>query len=58
MVLGCGEGVDITVEGTGVEPRHCIVENAAGIVTLTPLGQQISVDGVPVSASTRLTQGE
>lgn len=57
-MLGCGEGVDITVEGTGVEPRHCVVENKAGVVTLTPLAQMTAVDGVPLSGSTRLTQGE
>ncbi|KAF4522292.1 hypothetical protein B566_EDAN011000 [Ephemera danica] len=55
--MGCGEGVDIQVEGTGVEPRHCIVENEAGVVTLTPLASMTSVDGVPVAASTRLMQG-
>ncbi|XP_059491126.1 pleckstrin homology-like domain family B member 1 isoform X2 [Neocloeon triangulifer] len=57
VLIGCGDDVDIRVEGTGVERHHCLLENNSGVVTLTPLAQNTSIDGVPVTASTRLTQG-
>lgn len=60
--MGCGGSFvqrqpDVLVHGTGVEPLHCYIENTEGIVTLYPLGEMTSVDGVPVSAPVRLTQG-
>ncbi|XP_065347891.1 pleckstrin homology-like domain family B member 1 isoform X3 [Cloeon dipterum] len=57
VLIGCSDDVDIRVEGTGVERHHCLLENNSGVVTLTPLAQNTSIDGVPVTASTRLTQG-
>ncbi|KAF5299690.1 hypothetical protein FQA39_LY11485 [Lamprigera yunnana] len=57
ITLGSSPGVDITVQGTGVEPLHCHIENVGGIVTLYPLSENLSIDGVLVSSPTRLSQG-
>ncbi|KAI7792583.1 putative pleckstrin homology-like domain family B member 2 [Triplophysa rosa] len=48
---------DITIEGPGIEAEHCKIENKGGIVTLDPCGHLCSLDGVPVTRPTRLTQG-
>lgn len=60
--MGCGGSYvqrqpDVLVQGTGVEPIHCYIENINGVVSLYPLGEMSSVDGLPVAAPTRLTQG-
>lgn len=63
ILLGCGGAYvqqrqpDVMVQGTGVEPIHCYIENVDGIVTLYPLGEMTSVDGQPVATPARLTQG-
>lgn len=60
--MGCGGSYvqrqpDVLVQGTGVEPLHCYIENVDGVVTLYPLGEMTSVDGLPVVTPVRLTQG-
>ena len=62
LVMGCGGSYvqrqpDILVQGTGVEPIHCYVENVAGVVTLYPLAQMTYVDGMPIQSPVRLIQG-
>lgn len=48
---------DITIEGPGIEAEHCRIENREGFVTLDPCGHLCSLDGVPVTRPTQLTQG-
>ncbi|XP_067290976.1 pleckstrin homology-like domain family B member 2 isoform X2 [Pseudorasbora parva] len=48
---------DITIEGPGIEAEHCRIENRGGVVTLDPCGHLCSLDGVPVTRPTQLTQG-
>uniref|UniRef100_A0A8C1ZWT7 Pleckstrin homology-like domain family B member 1 n=1 Tax=Cyprinus carpio TaxID=7962 RepID=A0A8C1ZWT7_CYPCA len=48
---------DITIEGPGIEAEHCRIENRGGVVTLDPCGHMCSLDGVPVTRPTQLTQG-
>lgn len=48
---------DITIEGPGIEAEHCKIENKGGIVTLDPCRHLCSLDGVPVTRPTQLTQG-
>ncbi|XP_051537834.1 pleckstrin homology-like domain family B member 2 isoform X2 [Myxocyprinus asiaticus] len=48
---------DITIEGPGIEAEHCKIENRGGFITLDPCGHMCSLDGVPVTKSTQLTQG-
>ncbi|XP_052399069.1 pleckstrin homology-like domain family B member 2 isoform X4 [Carassius gibelio] len=48
---------DITIEGPGIEAEHCRIENRGGVVTLDPCGHLCSLDGVPVTRPTLLTQG-
>ncbi|KAK7123652.1 hypothetical protein R3I93_021926 [Phoxinus phoxinus] len=48
---------DITIEGPGIEAEHCRIENRGGFVTLDPCGHLCSLDGVPVTRPTQLTQG-
>lgn len=62
LLMGCGGSYvqrqpDVVVQGTGVEPIHCYIENINGVVSLYPLGEMTSVDGLPVATPTRLTQG-
>jgi hypothetical protein len=57
ITLGCGPGVDIHVQGTGVLPLHCHIENSEGVVTIYPLSDNLSVDGVQICRPTRLSQG-
>lgn len=57
VTLGCGPGVDIPVQGTGVLPLHCHIENSEGVVTIYPLSENLSVDGVAIDRPTRLSQG-
>ncbi|XP_029925305.1 pleckstrin homology-like domain family B member 1 isoform X7 [Myripristis murdjan] len=51
------EGTDIPLQGPGIAPHHCYIENQAGSITLHPCGHQCSVDGLPVTKPVRLTQG-
>ncbi|XP_046649449.1 pleckstrin homology-like domain family B member 1 isoform X1 [Daphnia pulicaria] len=62
ILMGCGGSYvqrqpDVHVQGTGVEPIHCYIENINGTVSLYPLGEMTSVDGLPVATPIRLTQG-
>ncbi|XP_034746720.1 pleckstrin homology-like domain family B member 1 isoform X11 [Etheostoma cragini] len=51
------EKTDIPLQGNGIAPQHCYIENQAGSITLYPCGNQCSVDGLPVTKPYRLTQG-
>ncbi|PNF31831.1 hypothetical protein B7P43_G09261, partial [Cryptotermes secundus] len=57
VTIGTGLDVDIMVQGTGVEPVHCHIDNLNGVVTLHPVAEMTSVDGLKVTSATRLTQG-
>ncbi|XP_016385493.1 pleckstrin homology-like domain family B member 2 [Sinocyclocheilus rhinocerous] len=48
---------DITIEGPGIEAKHCRIENRGGVVTLDPCRHLCSLDGVPVTRPTQLMQG-
>uniref|UniRef100_A0A8B9PNN4 FHA domain-containing protein n=1 Tax=Apteryx owenii TaxID=8824 RepID=A0A8B9PNN4_APTOW len=48
---------DIILQGPGLAPEHCYIENARGTLTLHPCGNACTIDGVPVQRPTRLTQG-
>lgn len=54
--LGQGE-VDISIQGPGVAPQHCFIENRSGVITLHPCGNLCSVDGQQIQQPLRLTQG-
>ena len=48
VLMGCGGSYvqrqpDVLVQGTGVEPIHCYIENVDGVVSLYPLGEMTSV---------------
>ena len=49
---------DIIIQGTGVEPEHCFIDNIHGVITLYPLARMCAVDGVLVTEPTRLPQGQ
>lgn len=57
VTLGTSLDVDIVLQGTGVQPKHCIIENNANVVTLYPLAEMTTVDGLQVSSPIRLRQG-
>ncbi|XP_040586079.1 pleckstrin homology-like domain family B member 1 isoform X1 [Mesocricetus auratus] len=48
---------DISLQGPGLAPEHCYVENLRGTLTLYPCGNPCTIDGLPVRQPTRLTQG-
>uniref|UniRef100_A0A7N5KIE2 Pleckstrin homology like domain family B member 1 n=1 Tax=Ailuropoda melanoleuca TaxID=9646 RepID=A0A7N5KIE2_AILME len=48
---------DISLQGPGLAPQHCYIENVRGTLTLYPCGNVCSIDGLPVRQPTRLTQG-
>ncbi|XP_032212199.1 pleckstrin homology-like domain family B member 1 isoform X12 [Mustela erminea] len=48
---------DISLQGPGLAPEHCYIENVRGTLTLHPCGNVCSIDGLPVRQPTRLTQG-
>ncbi|XP_066228381.1 pleckstrin homology-like domain family B member 1 isoform X12 [Saccopteryx leptura] len=48
---------DITLQGPGLAPQHCYIENLRGTLTLYPCGNSCAIDGLPVRQPTRLTQG-
>lgn len=49
---------DIALQGPGLAPEHCYIENLRGTLTLYPCGNACAIDGLPVRQPTRLTQGE
>uniref|UniRef100_A0A5F9C4Y0 Pleckstrin homology-like domain family B member 1 n=1 Tax=Oryctolagus cuniculus TaxID=9986 RepID=A0A5F9C4Y0_RABIT len=49
---------DISLQGPGLAPEHCYIENLQGTLTLYPCGNACSIDGLPVRQPTRLTQAE
>nr|XP_036848810.1 pleckstrin homology-like domain family B member 1 isoform X17 [Manis javanica] len=48
---------DISLQGPGLAPEHCYIENVRGTLTLYPCGNACTIDGLPVRKPTRLTQG-
>uniref|UniRef100_A0A8C3CEP0 Pleckstrin homology-like domain family B member 1 n=1 Tax=Cairina moschata TaxID=8855 RepID=A0A8C3CEP0_CAIMO len=48
---------DIVLQGPGLAPEHCYIENARGTLTLHPCGNACAIDGVKIQRPTRLTQG-
>ncbi|XP_007456366.1 PREDICTED: pleckstrin homology-like domain family B member 1 isoform X1 [Lipotes vexillifer] len=48
---------DISLQGLGLAPEHCYIENLRGTLTLYPCGNACSIDGLLVRQPTRLTQG-
>ncbi|XP_036179995.1 pleckstrin homology-like domain family B member 1 isoform X4 [Myotis myotis] len=48
---------DIALQGPGLAPEHCYIENLRGTLTLYPCGNACAIDGLPVRQPTRLTQG-
>uniref|UniRef100_A0A8C5WVL6 FHA domain-containing protein n=1 Tax=Laticauda laticaudata TaxID=8630 RepID=A0A8C5WVL6_LATLA len=55
-ILGSAAG-DIVLQGAGVAPQHCFIENARGTLTLHPCGHPCAIDGQPITCPTRLCQG-
>ncbi|XP_042329082.1 pleckstrin homology-like domain family B member 1 isoform X2 [Sceloporus undulatus] len=55
-VLGSTTG-DIVLQGPGMAPQHCFIENVHGTLTLHPCGNPCSIDGLAVTRPTRLSQG-
>lgn len=54
--LGHGPA-DINIQGPGVAPRHCFIENKCGVITLHPCGNMCAVDGLQLTQPARLSQG-
>ncbi|KAM9299141.1 pleckstrin homology-like domain family B member 1 [Gastrophryne carolinensis] len=48
---------DILIQGPGIAAKHCYIENICGTLSLHPCGNPCSIDGVPITKPTRLTQG-
>ncbi|XP_048651917.1 pleckstrin homology-like domain family B member 1 isoform X14 [Marmota marmota marmota] len=48
---------DISLQGPGLAPEHCYIENLQGTLTLYPCGNACTIDGLPIRQPTRLTQG-
>ena len=48
---------DIVVRGAGMQDQHAYIINNDDIVTLYPLSELTSVDGLRISKPTRLSQG-
>ncbi|XP_064896132.1 pleckstrin homology-like domain family B member 1 isoform X21 [Columba livia] len=48
---------DIVLQGPGLQPQHCFIENVQGTLTLHPCGNACAIDGVPLRRPMRLTQG-
>ena len=49
---------DISLQGPGLAPEHCYIENLRGALTLYPCGNACTIDGLLVRQPTRLTQGK
>ncbi|XP_029699092.1 LOW QUALITY PROTEIN: pleckstrin homology-like domain family B member 1 [Takifugu rubripes] len=53
-----GNGLaDISIQGPGVAPHHCYIENKCGVITLHPCGNLCAVDGLQLTQPVRLSQG-
>ncbi|NXK63898.1 PHLB1 protein, partial [Sylvietta virens] len=48
---------DIVLQGPGLAPQHCYIENVRGTLTLHPCGNACAIDGMPIQRPTHLTQG-
>uniref|UniRef100_A0A671PHR1 FHA domain-containing protein n=1 Tax=Sinocyclocheilus anshuiensis TaxID=1608454 RepID=A0A671PHR1_9TELE len=48
---------DVTADGPGIQPHHCVITNSAGVIILHPNGNMCHLDGVPVTKPTKLTHG-
>ncbi|NWZ85687.1 PHLB1 protein, partial [Poecile atricapillus] len=48
---------DIVLQGPGLVPQHCYIENVRGMLTLHPCGNACAIDGVPLQQPMHLTQG-
>ncbi|XP_057235001.1 pleckstrin homology-like domain family B member 1 isoform X4 [Malurus melanocephalus] len=48
---------DIVLQGPGLAPQHCYIENVRGTLTLHPCGNACAIDGVPLQRPVHLTQG-
>ncbi|NXY25148.1 PHLB1 protein, partial [Atrichornis clamosus] len=48
---------DIVLQGPGLVPQHCYIENVRGTLTLHPCGNACAIDGVPLRRPMHLTQG-
>uniref|UniRef100_A0A669Q5Z4 Pleckstrin homology-like domain family B member 1 n=1 Tax=Phasianus colchicus TaxID=9054 RepID=A0A669Q5Z4_PHACC len=48
---------DIVLQGPGLAPEHCYIENVRGTLTLHPCNNACTIDGVTIQRPTRLTQG-
>ncbi|KAM4757474.1 pleckstrin homology-like domain family B member 1 isoform 5-T5 [Cyanocitta cristata] len=48
---------DVVLQGPGLAPQHCYIENVRGTLTLHPCGNACAIDGVPVQRPMHLTQG-
>ncbi|KAM6970609.1 pleckstrin homology-like domain family B member 1 [Aplochiton taeniatus] len=54
--MGSGD-TDIPLQGPGIAAQHCYIDNQAGSISLHPCGNLCSMDGLPVTKPTRLSQG-
>ncbi|XP_059723377.1 pleckstrin homology-like domain family B member 1 isoform X3 [Haemorhous mexicanus] len=50
-------GTDIVLQGPGLAPQHCYIENVRGTLTLHPCGNACAIDSVPLQRPMHLTQG-
>ncbi|NWW37773.1 PHLB1 protein, partial [Panurus biarmicus] len=48
---------DIVLQGPGLAPQHCYIENVRGTLTLHPCGNACAIDGVPLRRPMHLSQG-
>ncbi|XP_068028326.1 pleckstrin homology-like domain family B member 1 isoform X9 [Anomalospiza imberbis] len=48
---------DIVLQGPGLAPQHCYIENVRGTLTLHPCGNACAIDGVPLQRPMHLSQG-
>ncbi|NXX99461.1 PHLB1 protein, partial [Centropus bengalensis] len=48
---------DIVLQGPGLAPQHCYIENERGLLTLHPCGNACAIDGTPLRRPARLSQG-
>lgn len=48
---------DIVIRGAGLQDQHAYIINHDDIVTLYPLAELTSVDGIRINKPTRLSQG-
>ncbi|NXS80457.1 PHLB1 protein, partial [Erpornis zantholeuca] len=48
---------DIVLQGPGLAPQHCYIDNVRGTLTLHPCGNACAIDGVPLQRPMHLTQG-